>query len=166
MADPAPIHSVRNTFLAPCALLLWAFLLAPGAAAQTITIPEPCAGRSGDALRDCMRDITPAKQILRIAPIEAPPNPAQMINCLRVYPADREFCVRRNALIIACSDNAKHQNFAQCFTQHIGRAPAAAENCAALGAKAAKSCAQRNELYAGCMSDPLRYFACLGAGPK
>jgi hypothetical protein len=137
---------------------------ARGTFAQMSLLPEPCKGKAGEELDKCVRDITPAQQTQRVEPYQAVDDPARMVNCLRMHPADVNFCIRRNEVILECRNAFKHPDFNECFNTYIVRAekPKAA-NCQREKPDQRAKCTSRNALVAKCSADPLRYFRCLDA---
>ena len=125
-------------------------------------LPEPCIGKTGNELDQCVRDITPPQQVQRFLPVEPAPDPAQMVNCLRINPADQAFCIRRNEVILECRNQLKYPDFDQCFGNYITRAPRpVAANCQKQKPGLRAKCASRNAVFVKCLEDPLRYFVCL-----
>jgi len=135
------------------------------ARAQSVAPPPACAGKTGEELRDCVRNATPADAAQRVEPFSSGSPYAQTVNCARVYPADRPFCLHRNQVIIECRHRARHPDFQACFQHYIANAPVPGdERCT--GKKAQRSaCEQRNAAHAQCRAYPLRYFSCLGQDP-
>ena len=155
------LHGLRRRWLAPlCAI---ACLMPAGATAQMSLLPPACANLSGDALDKCVRDITVPQIVPKFEVIEPPPpDPAATTNCLRVTLADREFCIWRNEIVLACRNRAKYPDFNACFANHIGNvAKPGVANCAREKADMRAACAERNAVYAKCLDDPLGYFLCL-----
>jgi len=131
------------------------------AAAQNNMIPPACAGNTGEALRECVRDITPPQQIEQLTPIKPAPDPTQPINCPRLLPADQAFCVSRNEIILECRKN-RRPDFGKCFAQYAAHVPApAAADCARVRAELRPQCKRRNTKYMKCAADPLHYFMCI-----
>jgi hypothetical protein len=131
--------------------------------AQMSILPEPCIGKTGDELDRCVRDITPPQRTQSLEPADPAPNPEQMVNCLKVNPADQQFCIRRNEVILECRNQLKYPDFGQCFANYIVRAgkPVAA-NCQKEKPALRAQCAARNAVFGKCLADPLRYFVCIG----
>ena len=125
-------------------------------------LPEACVGKKGDELDKCVRDITPPQAIQRFEPVEPVPNPAQMVNCLNVSVADRDFCVRRNEVLLECRNVKKFPDFDRCFATYIVRAskPVVAD-CRKEKPELRAKCAARNAVFVNCSEDPLRYFVCI-----
>jgi hypothetical protein len=147
------------------ALLLFAgaCLTTAGARAQMSLLPPSCANLTGEALDKCVRDIAVPVIVPKLAPVEPPlPDPSQLTNCTRVLSADREFCVWRNEIILACRNRAKYPDFGACYGNFIANAakPVAA-NCAREKADLRGGCAGRNAVFAKCLEEPLSYFLCL-----
>lgn len=133
------------------------------AVAQNSMIPPGCAGKTGEALRECVRDATPEEQIEQITPIKPAPDPAQPINCQRMLFADQSFCASRNEVILECRKN-RHSDFEGCFNQYAANIPLpTAANCARVDAKSRPRCVHRNAVYLKCAANRLRYFMCLEA---
>ncbi len=136
-------------------------LCATYALAQHSMIPPPCAGKTGEALDQCVRDITPPLTV-RVNPVEPAQDPAQTVNCLRVHPADRNFCIARNEIIGECRNRVKYPDFSQCVTDYLSRlAMPRAADCSRGTSDARSECAARNKALLECKDDPLRYFGCL-----
>jgi hypothetical protein len=135
--------------------------------AQSSMVPQSCSGKTGDALRNCVREITPAERVQRLEPVETAPDPTQPVNCLKVYPADRNFCIQRNEVITECRNKLKYPDFNQCFAQYMTKATSPkAQDCNRVSPELSSRCIQRNALFEKCMFDPLRYFICVGDSPK
>ena len=150
-------------------LLVAACMAGGGVSAQNGTIPDVCASKTGDALRACMQDVTPAEEIEQLTPVERTPDPAQLIDCRQASAADLKFCIGRNEVIVACRDKSKHPDFNACFAKYAPNIPApTAENCKRSDTKSRAQCRRRNASYSKCALDPLRYFTCLanGGAPK
>jgi hypothetical protein len=130
--------------------------------AQNGTLPNPCTGKSGEVLRECMRIITPEVRSEQFIPALTAADPAVLMNCMSVFHADQNFCAGRNEVILACRNNIKHPDFGQCFASYAPNILAAGpENCVRVGATSRAQCKRHNRIYAKCVADPLRYFACL-----
>ena len=146
-------------------LLGAAFSIAAAAAgAQMSLLPPACASLHGDALDKCVRDITVTQIEPKLEAVEPPPpDPAQTANCTYVLPADREYCIWRNELVLACRNKTKYPDFTACFTKYLPNIakPAAVANCAREKASLQAACSARNTHYAKCLEDPLSYFLCL-----
>ena len=152
---------------APWWLIVTCLLPGGFTAAQNSTIPQTCAGKSGEALHICVRDFVPSQQTEQITPAPISPRPAQLFNCLQVLPADQSFCIGRNEIILECRNKTKHPDFDKCFAGYIGNVPVpTAANCARSGKKLRAQCTHRNEVYKQCVVDPLRYFTCLADNKK
>ena len=146
-------------------LLGAAFSIAAAAAgAQMSLLPPACASLHGDALDKCVRDITVTQIEPKLEAVEPPPpDPAQTANCTYVLPADLEYCIWRNELVLACRNKAKYPDFTACFTKYLPNIakPAVVANCAHEKASLQAACSARNTHYAKCLEDPLSYFLCL-----
>ena len=143
-----------------CVALL---LFAGSTRAQMSLMPPACAELKGDALDKCVRDIAVPQLVLKIEPADLPPpDIRELADCTRTLLADRDFCVGRNEIVLACSNKAKHPDFSACFAKFIPNVglPAAA-NCAREKADVRNACAARNSFYAKCLAEPLGYFLCL-----
>jgi hypothetical protein len=126
-------------------------------------MPPACAELKGEALDKCVRDIAVPQLVLKIEPAELPPpDIRELADCTRTLNSDRDFCVGRNEIILACSNKAKYPDFQACFAKFISNvaAPVAA-NCAREKAEIRNACAARNGFYAQCLAEPLGYFLCL-----
>jgi hypothetical protein len=150
----------RRMLLPLCAA---ACLMAGVAGAQMSLLPPACANLSGDALDKCVRDITVPQIVPKFEVIEPPPpDPAATANCLRVTLADREFCIWRNEIVLACRNRARYPDFNACFANHIGNvAKPGVASCTREKPDMRAACAERNAVYARCLDDPLGYFLCL-----
>jgi len=138
-------------------------LYATAGHAQMSVLPPQCAGKSGDALDKCVRDIMPPQRSQRIEPVELQADPKQLVNCETVNVADRTFCVMRNQNILECRKRQKHPDPEQCLSNAMAGAPVPqVANCAPLAPLKKPECFQRNKVYKDCFADPLRYFICLG----
>ncbi len=146
----------------PAPLLAASCIYAAAGYAQMTLLPEACIGKRGDELDKCVRDLTPPYAGLRFEPVELGPNPAQMVNCLNVSVADREFCVRRNEVIVECRNAVKYRYFDRCFATYIALAskPVVAD-CRREKPELRAMCASRNAVFVNCFEEPLRYFICI-----
>jgi hypothetical protein len=147
-------------------LILWlaaaSFAFSGFVAAQNSMVPPTCANKAGEALRDCVRDITPLEKIEQMTPVRSAADPAQPINCLQLLPADQAFCVSRNEIIIECRNKTKYPNFDKCFSKYAVNVPIpSVADCTRVSQKLRSQCSHRNLTYTKCASDPLRYFMCL-----
>jgi|SRR5208282_1412653 len=147
-------------------LTLWlaaaSFAASGFAAAQSSMVPPTCADKAGEALRECVRDITPLEKIEQMTPVKSAPDPAQPINCLQLLPADQAFCVSRNEIILECRNKSKHPDFDNCFSKYAVNVPRpSVANCSRVSQNLISQCNHRNLVYTKCASDPLRYFICL-----
>jgi hypothetical protein len=148
-----------------CGLLAFATALTLcGAAgyAQNTMLPPACAGMTGEQLDRCVRDITLPQITPKLEPIEAKPDPAQLVNCLTTVRADEDFCIARNEIVLECRNRAKYPDFEQCANSLVmaqPRPPVA--NCVHAAPARRNQCELRNKVFAACTDDPLRYFICL-----
>ena len=129
---------------------------------QTTMLPPACAGMTGEQLNLCVRDITLPQITPTLEPVEAKPDPAQLLNCRTVLRADEDYCIARNEIVLECRNRGKYPDFEQCanpLTKAQAQPPAA--NCASAPPAQRKGCELRNKVFAGCFGDPLRYFICL-----
>ena len=150
-------------------LLSAALLLAAApAAAQMSLLPPACANLNGEALDKCLRDIAAPVIVPKLEALEPPPpDPAAPANCTQVLAADRDFCVWRNEIVLACRNRAKYPDFNACFAQYIPNvAKPGVANCAREQASQRTFCAARNTVYAKCLEEPLGYFLCLATQAK
>ena len=138
-------------------------LYAAAASAQTTLMPPECAGKTGVQLDECVRNITQPSVFGGFEPFEQTPDPSQLLNCLMVSKADEGFCIQRNEIILECRNRVKNPDFDACVSRLIGRPqlPIAAD-CSRLPAAQRNRCALRNKSFNECLSDPYRYFICLG----
>lgn len=145
-----------------CAVVVCA-LYAATAPAQSTLLPPECAGKTGQQLDQCVRDITQTINFGGFEAFEQKPDPSQTINCLMVNRADEGFCIARNEIILECRNRVKHPDFEACVNRLIGRPqqPRAAD-CARVPTAQRNRCALRNNSSAECLTDPYRYFICLG----
>ena len=137
-------------------------LYAAAGQAQTTMLPPACAGMTGEQLNLCVRDITLPQITPTLEPVEAKPDPAQLLNCRTVLRADEDYCIARNEIVLECRNRGKYPYFEQCanpLTKAQAQPPAA--NCASAPPAQRKGCELRNKVFAGCFGDPLRYFICL-----
>jgi hypothetical protein len=155
MSSAAPLLIAQS-----CVALL---LFAASAQAQMSMMPPACAELKGDALDKCVRDIAVPQLVLKVEPAEPPPPDIRdLADCTRTLQADRDFCIGRNEIILACSNKAKHPDFQACFAKFIPNvALPVAANCAREKAELRNACAARNGIYAKCLAEPLGYFLCL-----
>ena len=156
MTHAARWCAVAGTFAA----LLWP--LAAIAAPSTLLPPE-CAGKTGAALDQCVRDLTAPTDVGVFEPIEAKPDTRMLLNCNTLIPADQGFCIARNEIILECRKPGKHPDFDACVSQMISRPqrPRIAD-CSRAAAGQQNACALRNKYMAECLKDPWLYFMCLG----
>src|SRR5271154_3658127 len=132
------------------------------ALAQSSMVPPTCADKAGEALRACVRDITPVEKIEHMTPVKLAADPAQPINCLQVSRADQAYCVSRNEIILECRNKTKYPDFDKCFSKYAVNVPKlSSANCTRIGPEMRSQCQHRNLVYTKCASDPLRYFVCL-----
>jgi hypothetical protein len=132
--------------------------LSAAAMAQTKAAPDPCNGKSGDTPRDCIR----AAPVVVPQTTTRPADPAAMVNCLNVTPADTTFCINRNTAIIECRKKLNEQNFDECFDKIMQPLPKPRlADCSRVKPEQRRQCTLRNQHYEACRLDPLRYFACL-----
>lgn len=152
---------MTNKLLGCAVAACW--LYAAGASAQTTLTPPECAGKTGQQLDQCVRDITQPSTFGSFEPYEQKPDPSQLLNCLMVNRADEGFCIARNEIILACRNRVKNPDFDACVTRLIGRPqlPRAAD-CARVPAAQRNRCTLRNKAFEECLADPYRYFICLG----
>jgi hypothetical protein len=141
------------------------YLFAAAGYAQMSILPAPCIGKTGEELDKCVRDLVPPLST-RFEPAETVPNPAQMVNCLKVDPADRGFCIARNEVIIECRNALKHPDSDRCFATYVPNimraSTPAAVKCEREKPEQRAKCASRNAVLTKCVADPLRYFLCIG----
>lgn len=154
------------TKVAPTFLWLGVFLipfLASIAHAQSTLLPPECAGKTGNHLDQCVRDLTPPTGNGQFEPLEPKANPRVLLNCNVVHSADQGFCIARNEIILECRKTPKHADFDACVNQLIARPqrPQAAD-CARSGGNQQSTCDLRNKYLADCLKDPWLYFSCLG----
>ena len=143
------------------AALFAACVYAAAGYAQTL-LPEVCAGKKGDELDKCVRDITPPQPVQRFEPVEPVMNPAQMVNCLMVNVGDRDFCVRRNEVLLECRNATKFPDFNRCFATYIALASKPVTvDCRKEKPELRAKCDSRNAVFVNCFEDPLRYFICI-----
>jgi hypothetical protein len=149
--------------------VLTGILLMPAALAhaQSGMLPAACAGKTGESLDKCVRDLTPPEPP-RVYYKEPPPDPRRPLNCLTVNPADRNFCIARNQIIGECGNRIKHPDFDQCLTSYLSNPPVPTiADCSRISAPAQNSqCLLRNKVYKKCTADRLRYFDCLAEEMK
>lgn len=135
---------------------------AAAAHAQTTMLPPACAGMRGSELDRCVRDITLPQITPTLEPVEAKPDPAQLVNCRMVARADEDYCIARNEIVLECRNRGKHPDFEQCANPLVKAQPAPrAADCARVAPAQRKTCELRNKVFAACTADPLRYFICL-----
>lgn len=112
--------------------------------------PKPPSGESQAA-----PGVTPSTAI---APINTP---AQALDCTRVLPADRKFCIHRNEAIISCR-NVKGKTLSQCYNEYMLTAPnLKPANCSGVKKEQRAACEKRNKNYQACTTAPMFYFSCL-----
>ena len=133
------------------------------AADQSTLLPPQCAGKTGGALDQCVRDLTSTTPIEQIGEQEqAKPNPAALMNCNIVNRADQGFCIAHNEIVLECR-LPKYPNFDECARRLITRPPQPKPaDCSRAAANQRDLCAARNKVYADCLKDPWLYFLCLG----
>jgi hypothetical protein len=151
--------SIRYGLLACAAALT---LCGAAGHAQNTILPPACADMTGEQLDRCVRDITLPQLTTKLEPIEATPDPAQLVNCLRTVRADEDFCIARNEIVLECRNLAKYPDFEQCANPLVmaqARPPVA--NCARVAPARRNECELRNKVFGDCFNDPLRYFICL-----
>lgn len=151
------------------ALLAGALLVAAvPAAAQMSLLPPACAQLRGEALDRCVRDLAQPVVAPGFEEIGLPPpDPAALANCTRALAADRDFCIGRNEILVACGDRAKHPDLAACFARYAPNlARPAAANCAQEPPPRRAACAARNAVFERCLEQPLGYFLCLATQAK
>lgn len=143
-------------------LMALATAIAASAADQSTLLPPQCAGKTGAALDQCVRDITVPTAIEQIEQEQAKPNPAAILNCNLVNPADQGFCIAHNEIAIECRQS-KYPDFDACARRLITRPqqPRAAE-CSRVAVSQREQCATRNKVFDECLKDPWGYFLCLG----
>ncbi len=144
-----------------CALVL--SVCAAMASAQTTLLPPACAGKTGAQLDLCVRDVTlpMGPEILELTEQKA--DPRQFLNCQWVNRADEGFCIAHNEIILECRTPAKHPDFDACANRLITRPqPPRAADCTRLPPAQRNQCTLRNKVFNECLSDPWRYFICLG----
>jgi hypothetical protein len=151
--------SIRCGLLACAAALL---LCSAAGHAQNTMLPPGCAGLTGEQLDRCVRDITLPQITPRLQPIEAKPDPAQLVNCLMTVRADEDFCIARNEIVLECRNLAKYADFEQCANPLVrAQAKPPVANCARVATARRNECELRNKVFGECFDDPLRYFICL-----
>ena len=139
-----------------------ALMTVPTLAQQVPGVPKACAGKSGAALDQCVRDNTPSQIVRDLKPVNNPPKRKEFINCEQVVPADKGYCVRRNEALIECRNSGKHPDFKKCFDEIMQRAPRLrAEDCAGIKPALRAQCPARNKNFETCSFDPYNYFTCL-----
>ena len=130
--------------------------------AQSFMLPPACMGMTGEQLDRCVRDITLPEITPRLEPIEAKPDPAQPVNCLKVVRADEDFCIARNEIALECRNVTKYPDFEQCANPLVmAQARPRAANCSRVAPARRAECELRNKVFSACVEDPLRYFICL-----
>ena len=141
---------------------LWFNFSAADAAEQSTLLPPQCAGKTGAALDQCMRDLTTPTTIEQLEPNGYKPNPAALMNCNFVQSADQGFCIAHNEIVLECR-KPKYQDFDACARNLITRpqTPVAAD-CSRVAANQRASCELRNKSRAECLQDPWDYFLCIG----
>ena len=143
---------------------VWLPSPAPALERQLPGVPKECSGLRGTELDKCVRDHTPPTMVQNVKPIRQQPQPGATVNCERVLPADKAFCVWRNQAIVDCRRAAsKQQGLKQCFNAAMERVPkpGLADCSRAKSKQLAALCASRNKHYKTCGADPLNYFTCL-----
>jgi len=126
-------------------------------------MPAQCAGKAGDELDHCVRDITLPMRSEKMDLIEHKPDPTQTVNCLKVARADEEYCIARNQIVLECRNGAKHPDFTACANRLLSRQPPPRlADCARETPAMRADCVSRNDALAACSLEPLRYFICLG----
>jgi hypothetical protein len=145
-----------------------ACLAAAMATAQMSLLPESCANLNGEALDKCVRNITASQITPNVASVAPPPaDPALPANCTHVFAADREYCLGRNEILLACRNRAKYPDFASCYANFVGNlAKPGVANCAREKSERRAACAERNAVYARCLEEPLGYFLCVANNGK
>ncbi|MEO8441836.1 MAG: hypothetical protein ABI547_05070 [Betaproteobacteria bacterium] len=154
-------HAARWCAIAgTCAALLYP--IAATAAPSTLLPPE-CAGKTGAALDQCVRDLTAPTGVDVFEPIEAKPDPRTLLNCNLLISADQGFCIARNEIILECRKPGKYPDFGACVSRLISRQqqPRIAD-CSRAAAGRQNACALRNKHLPECLKDPWLYFMCLG----
>ncbi len=153
---------MKRLGLSGCTLVVLS-LCAAAAHAQSTLLPPECAGKTGQQLDQCVRDITQTMNFGGFEPTEQKADPRQLLNCLTVNRADEGFCIARNEIILECRNPAKHPDFDACANRLVTRPqlPRAAD-CARVVPAQRKQCALRNKLFDECLNDPWLYFICLG----
>lgn len=136
------------------------------AAAQSVAPPPACAGKSGDALRDCVRDAAPVEMVQRLEPVSGGGEAAQLVDCVKTYAADRPFCLARNRIVLECHRHARYPSFDACFQHYIANVPVPGDESCTGKDPVRRACARRNAVHVQCRADPLRYFTCLGQAPQ
>ena len=135
---------------------------AAAAHGQSSMLPPACAGMTGEQLDHCVRDITLPQITPRLEPIEAKPDPAQLVNCLHTVRADEDFCIARNEIVLECRNLTKHPDFERCANPLVMAQTMPREaNCARVAPARRQQCELRNKVFGECANDPLRYFICL-----
>jgi len=159
---------MRRALAAPAARLAQIFLVAIAfaaaqACAQTSMLPPQCSGKTGDALDQCVREITPPTRSPHVEKVEQKTDPLQLVNCLLALHADEDFCIARNDAILECRNPKKYKDLDACVAAAMKRlqSPRVAD-CARADKTQKNACLQRNKFYKECFADPLRYFICLG----
>jgi hypothetical protein len=155
-------HAARWCAVAgTCAALLWP--VAATAADRSTLLPPQCAGKTGAALDECVRDLTAPTGVDVFEPREAKPDPRTLLNCNLLNPADQGFCIARNEIIIECRKPGKYPDFDACVSRLISRPPLPrVADCPQPAAGQPNACALRNKYVAECLKDPWLYFMCLG----
>ena len=125
-------------------------------------LPSACAGLTGEPLDRCVRDITLPQLTPKLEPVEAKPDPAQLVNCLTTVRADEDFCIARNEIVLECRNLARHPDFEQCAKPLVmAQSMPPVANCERVAPARRKECELRNKVFGECIDDPLRYFICL-----
>jgi hypothetical protein len=153
-------QGARTRFAA--ALLALAGAFPAFAADQATLLPPQCAGKNGALLDQCVRDLAVPTAIEQIEQEQAKPNPAAILNCNLVNPADQGFCIAHNEIAIECRQS-KYPDFDACARRLITRPqPPRAAECSRVAVNQRELCAARNKVFADCLQNPWLYFLCLG----
>jgi len=149
-------------------LCLGAMLNGTQAIAQMSLLPPGCAHLSGNALDQCVREITAPQIVPKLEALEPPPpDPAALANCTRVLAADRDFCVWRNEIVLACRNKSRFPDFSACYSKFIQNiAKPVAANCTSEKSELRNFCSARNLVFERCLDEPVGYFLCLANGGK
>ena len=131
--------------------------------AQTTILPPACAGKTGEELDRCVRDLTPPTGADPADATGRNADEAQLLNCKFVDRADENFCIARNEIILTCRKRVKNAEFDACVNRLIQRPQMpGATDCAKTVPAQRKQCDLRNKSLDVCLKDPWRYFSCLG----